>query len=122
MVVIGESRDSIAARLICGTQTCNGGAFYFQLVMRTANEMQPRLHTGNGITADEFILNARLSLHNLEEQLGEWLAALHDDAPILHDNLCKDYNRASLGFFELDEALRSILYKDLEHKINFRED
>lgn len=90
--------------------------------MLNTNEMQPRLHTGNGIKADEFILDARLSLHSLEEQLGEWLAALRDRAPILHDTLCKDYNRASLGFFELDEALRSILYKDLEHKINFRED
>lgn len=35
-----------AARLVCGTQTCNRGVFII-LVMRTTNEQQPRLHTGN---------------------------------------------------------------------------
>ncbi len=37
----------------------------------------------------------------------------------LSDAYCKDFNRATLGFYELDEALSAILHKDLEHRIIF---
>lgn len=111
-----------AARLVCVGQTCNGGAFYFTLAMSNTNEQQPRLDTGKEIKADELILNARLQLYKLSEELIKWQVALYDRDRSLHEKLGKDFNRATLGFYELDEALSSILHKDLEHKIIFCQD
>ena len=90
--------------------------------MHYTNEKQPRLDTGNEIKADELILNARLQLYRLSEELIKWQVALYDRDRSLHEKLGKDFNRATLGFYELDEALSSILHKDLEHKIIFCQD
>ena len=111
-----------AARLGYVAQTLSRGAFYFQLVMSYTNGKQPRLDTGKEIKADELILNARLQLYRLSEELIKWQVALYDRDRSLHEKLGKDFNRATLGFYELDEALSSILHKDLEHKIIFCEE
>lgn len=90
--------------------------------MSYTNEKQPRLDTGKEIKADELILNARLQLYRLSEELIKWQVALYYRDRSLHEKLGKDFNRATLGFYELDEALSSILHKDLEHKIIFCEE
>lgn len=87
--------------------------------MRYTNGKQPRLDTGNEIKANELILNARLSLYQLSAELTKWQVALYDTDRGLHEKLTKDFNRATLGFYELDEALSAILHKDLEHRIIF---
>lgn len=87
--------------------------------MTTTNEKQPRLDTDKEIKADELILNARLQLYRLSEELIKWQVALYDRDRSLHEKLSKDFNRATLRFYELDEALSSILHKGLEYKIIF---
>lgn len=121
MVVAGESRNSIRRKaLMCWTDL--SGGFYIQLVMSNTNSTNAASAAtslgGSQIGADSFIIETRIELFKIADRFAEWERQTGERKEGLMDGLLDNEIRTmNVAFYQLDEALKKILGKELEFDI-----
>lgn len=69
------------------------------------------------VEADKVIVNARLELFRIANDITEWERRTDDEKRGFTDQLKSEFNEMNRSWLALDQALSSILSKELEHDI-----
>lgn len=122
MVVAGESLDSIWPQGFKYVVQTLAEGFNIQLVMHNANSNSAASAAtslgGSQIGADSFIIGTRIELLKIADRFAEWERRMGESKEGLMDGrLDNEIRTMNVAFYQLDEALKKILGKELEFDI-----
>lgn len=122
MVVAGESLDSIWPQGFKYVVQTLAEGFNIQLVMHNTNSNNAASAAtglgGSQIGVDSFIIGTRIELFKIADRFAEWERRMGESKEGLMDGqLDNEIRTMNVAFYQLDEALRGILGKELEFDI-----